>query len=457
MPNPLRDVTGFCLLAVLSTVPAWLQAADAPATHTLRSSRATGVVDHVEAALDMGGDQKTTVDNKAQRHKTSVQATLVYDEKTLEYASAPTGSIRGLRAYEKASAVVQVGQDGVKPKLRDDRTVLGVLIDVPKVTLFSPSGPLTREELDLVDLLGNSLLLDRLLPEKPVAIGESWKHSNDLIGSLLGLDAVAKTEVESKLVSVADGAARLEISGHVEGAVGGVSTSLEIKGKYRFLMGPGRIDWFGMLVKEDRSIGHIGPGLEVTARVQLKITPQAQSAALSGEAAKDFPQGPSTDVLSLSYRSPGGGWQLLHDRGWFVVHEQQDVAVLRLVDRGELVAQCNVSPLAKLAPSKVPGLEEYQEDVKRVLGKNVKKIVEAGQRTGDQEYRIYRVVAEGDVEDLPIRWVYYLVADKQGRQLAFVFTVETKLVEQFKQADEKLVDAVRILGAKSIVEKPADK
>ena len=42
----------------------------------------------------------------------------------------------------------------------------------------------------------------------------------------------------------------MEIDGHVEGAIGGVSTELKIKGRYKFHRGHKRITWFAMLIEE---------------------------------------------------------------------------------------------------------------------------------------------------------------------------------------------------------------
>ena len=103
------------------------------------------------------GELKLKVKNKLERPPMSVVATLVYDEQLL---SLPTdgpsdqpGSLplRSVRYYEPASAVIKIGKGGVKPALRDDRRLLGMEASGPVATLFSPQGPLTREELDHVD------------------------------------------------------------------------------------------------------------------------------------------------------------------------------------------------------------------------------------------------------------------------------------------------------------------
>ena len=98
----------------------------------------------------------------------------------------------------------------------------------------SRPGPLTRNELDLVDVPGNSLLLDRLLPAKPVVVGDRWKHDDALLAMLLGLDAISASEVSSEIKDLDNDNARIELAGSVQGAIGGVSTEFELKGRYKF-------------------------------------------------------------------------------------------------------------------------------------------------------------------------------------------------------------------------------
>ena len=47
-----------------------------------------------------------------------------------------------------------------------------------------------------------------------------------------------------------------------------------------------------------------------------------------------------------------------------------------------------------------------------------------------------------------MRWIYYLVADPQGRQVAFTFTVEQRLVERFADADKPMVQSLRFAESK---------
>lgn len=352
---------------------------------------------------------------------------------------------------------IKIGEEGLlKPTLRPERRLIGVEIDSETATLFSPRGPLSRKELELIDVQGNSLLLDRFLPEKAVAVGESWKHSEGLMAALLGLDAVGRADVQSKLSKVTGTDARVEMSGRVDGAIYGVSTQIEIKAKYRFDLRSKRIDWFGLLVKEKRNSSRVTDGVDVVARLQIQILPKADSGQLTDAALKDLPLKPDADLRQLIYHSADGGWQLTCDRYWHVYRDRKDLAILRMIDRGEFVSQCNASSLPKLAPGKEVTLADFQDDLKRALGENFGEFVEAGQRANEANYRVYRVVIQGkarvDTEgkpaDLPMQWRYYLVTEEHGRQVVFAFTVESELVDQLNQADRKLVRLFRFADPK---------
>lgn len=435
-------------LAILSISVLSAEAAQEKRTYLLRSGRKPGDTDRIVALLEVGGELKEIANDKVQRAKMSVVCNFGYDEKTLELPAGSGDRLRSARYYDKLDAVIKVEDEVIKPALRPQRRLIAVEVDSPTVTLFSPHGTLTRDELDLIDVLGNSLLLDGLLPEKPVAVGEAWEHPEKLIVALLGLDAASQSDVKSALKEVTRTAARIELAGRVEGAVGGVSTEIELKAKYRFDLKRKRIDWFGLLVKEKRSIGHVKRGVDAVARLQVKISPAPGSRELADAALEGLSLEPSAELSELTYASAEGGWQVRYDRGWYITGDHHDLTVFRRMDRGELIAQCNVSPLPKLTPGKQITLSEFQEDVQKALGESFGEFVEASQRANDADYRVYRVVVRGEASKLPIQWNYYLLADENGHQVAIAFTVERQLVERFNKADEDLIRTFRFLDPK---------
>jgi len=440
-PRCLFYVSAFLLASGLA---AW--AADKQDTHLLRSKRSPGTVDRVESILEVTGTLKvvegTTSDpQKATPLKLNAKATLVYAEKTAKITSPAEGGGRAVRHYDKAEALIAVGEGKFQPTLRPERRLIAVEVRSPKVVLFSPQGLLTRDELDLVDLLGNSLLVDQLLPAQPVAVGDTWKHSDNLLSALCGLDAVSSSDAQSVLQSIKDDAAQIEMAGHVAGSVNGLSTKMQLKAKYRFDIKANRITWFALLVKENREPGAIGPGLDVVARLQMKIVPGAKSAELTEASLKGLPLDPTASLERLSYASPEGGWQAAYDRRWVLISEKKALTVLRMADRGDYVAQCSISAMSP-GDGKPLALSEFQDEIRTALGKNFRQFVKASQSVTEAEYQVCRVAAQGEVSGVPIQWIYYRIADKHGRHLVVLFTIEANMGERLQENDRELVRAI---------------
>jgi hypothetical protein len=233
------------------------------------------------------------------------------------------------------------------------------------------------------------------------------------------------------------------MSGRIEGAISGVTTRIDVKGKYRFNRKTQRIDWFGLLVREDRDVGHVGPGVDAVARLRMQIEPRNRSEQLSAEALKNLPLRPSDKLTELVYVPQRGGWRFLHDRRWFSTGKDRQLGFLRFIEQGDFVAQCNVAAIEQVEPGKQATLEQFQQDIKQALGDDFGGFVSAGQKANERDYRVLRVVARGTVSGLPIEWHYYLVADKHGRQITFAFTVEGPLAKRLGELDRQIVASLR--------------
>ncbi len=446
-PVDLRNTPSCLVLVAALLLPAspGLSAAESGSTFTLASQRTAGAIDRIESALEVTG--KLNMGPKNPPQETTVVANLFYQERVVSLDATGKLPLRSVRWYDKALASLKIGGGTLGPALRDTRRLVGVDVGQNRPTLFSPQGPLTREELDLIDVLGNSLLLDRLLPPGRVAVGEKWQHSGDLMALLLGLDTVSTCEAESALVSVADGTARLELSGKVSGKALGAATQIEIQaGKYHFDLRTGRITWFGLLVREKRERGQIEHGFEVQARLQMKIAPGASAPELADAALKPFNLQATSEATALVYESPEAGWRWLHDRRWYVASDDPKRTVFRLIDRGDYLAQCTAAPLD--ATAKDITIEQFQADLQRLLGQAFKQIVRTSEPSNPAGYRIYRVELLGDLDGLAVRWIYYRVAGPDGPPIIYAFTMEDELAQRFGESDGALVATVELLPRK---------
>jgi hypothetical protein len=437
----------FATLASLLILLSNIAIAAEPATYTFPNGRRAGQIDRVECQLEVGGEFKHLDDPAKKEHvnKMVVDCKLDYDEKLLELASDLKGATRSVRYYEKAEGVVKNGDEGLKPALRAERKLIGAEVGGEAPVLFSPKGTLNEDDLEVILILGNSLLLDRLLPEKPVAIGDSWKHSEQFMAQFLNLDEVGQSDVQSTLKEVTDTLARFELSGRVAGMVDSVSTEIEIKARYRYDRRRNCVDWIGLLVKEKRNPSPVTDGFDIVARLQVKMQPKSSSSALSEASLKDVSFKPTPELLQLEHRSKRGGWELAYDRAWKNTFDAQDRAELHLFDKGEHIARCTISPLLPGDAKKLVTLEAFQDELRTALDKSFGELVEAGESASPAKYRLLRVVIRGTVSDLPMRWIYYHVADPQGRQTVIVFLVEEKLFDRLAGADKKLVDSFRFV------------
>ena len=433
----------FAAVTAVLTLLAHGGQAQAGQTYSLQSKCRTGDTTRVEADLEVGGNLKLAGKDKVETLPMSVVAKLTYHEKTLELAE----SRRSARHYDNSNALIKIGKGSVAPTLREDRKLIVATFDGKVRKLSSPVAPLTREELELLDIAGNSLIVEALLPSQPVEIGKSWQHDNAVLAALLCIDAISQAEVDSTLTEVVDNVAKISMNGTVNGAIGGVATEIQLKARYNFDMKAARINWFAISIKENRSVGHVGAGLDIVAKLRMQLTPGGNCEMLSDEHLAGLTLDDEAAGDMLSYVSKSGGFEMYHDRRWHFTRDDADLAVLRMIDRGELVAQCNLSPLKKLKTGEKTSLAEFQADVQKALGKGFGQFVTAAESTNSAGQHVLRVVAIGTVAELPIQWNYYLVSSPDGQRVAFAFTLEQNLVERFGEADQPLVDSVDFRAA----------
>ena len=147
--------------------------------------------------------------------------------------------------------------------------------------------------------------------------------------------------------------------------------------------------------------------------------------------------------------SKQGGWEITHDRDWHIYRDKQDLAVLRRLEEGELIAQVQ-SFFVATRQSRINWFrwKIFRKTLNSALAKNSRNLSRPARSVDEANRRVLRVVVRGTASDLPILWNYYHIADQQGRQMGFVFTFEEKYADRFGKADRELVDSLRFVEAK---------
>ncbi len=420
----------------------------ADATYQLRASVATGFHQQVKVVVETVGDLKLNADgSEVKRLPIKVEANLAYVERTLTVADN-LSTLKVVRHYAEADAKLRLRESDLVHRLRDDRRLVIAEATEKQATTFSPLGPLTREELELIDIPAGSLSLAALLPLRVVKREQSWQQPDWAIARLLGLDLVTQHDVTGKLTEVKDNIAVISLQGKVAGAIGGVTTEIELTGKLNFDLQQKAVTWLALGYKESRAIGHAQPGFEIVGKLRLVAAPIRSATEVNDQALASLPTKAASGSTLIDFTADSAGYALLHDRRWNVMVDRHDVTILRMVDRGDLIAQCNISRLPQLATGQELTLEAFQEDVKKTLGTNFGQIAEATQEAGDGGIRTLRVIVSGNTSDIPIQWTYYHLSDNAGNRASLVFTIEQNLVEKFTQIDRELVAAFRFTAAK---------
>lgn len=410
---------------------------DMPAgSYRVQAAWAAGELQKFRAVLEVRGQLRWKPEKKdIQEAPFEAQGELVYVERLLSGDALR----RSVRHYEQAEVEYLVGKQSNKRRISEHQRLILAQREAGPVLLTCPQQPMTRDELDLLDIPGNTLALAEILPAGPVRIGDSWDVPAAVVAALLVIDEVSETTLSGTLRRVEENMAVLEYSGMIRGIVQGAKTEMKLTAKGNFDLATRNLTWFALAIREQREISDALPGLEATARLRLVAQPSEVIEPLNDEIVATLPPPEDPNHQVLKFVSEQNHFELLMDRRWRVIVDRSDVTILRLFEAGSLIAQAVVSPLPDGPPDKDLALTSFQDEVKQSLGKHAGQILEAAEGTGDGGIRVLRVTAAGVVSEVSMQWVYYHVSNTEGRRTAFAFTVQTDLIEKFGERDRAML------------------
>ncbi len=441
----------------------WLWAATATASEKIDISLNSRPNDVLQVSIDLEAGGTTIVrptDSggeaaSLQRLPMSVSGKLRYVERRLPtQPRTTTASVPlAVRYYETAEAVIKVDQSGLSPTLAENRRLIVVEKGADRPTLYSPECLLKREELDLLDAVGSTSTVDELLPEGPVASGESWPADSRVMAALLTLDTVAVCEVQSVLDEFNGSFAKVRLAGVVHGTADGAATEQEVRGVYLVDRQLRQITRLNLAVQEKRSIGGATPGLDAVAKVKINIGRLDEAPKeLNDDAIAKVTRSLRSPARDLIYDAPSLGLQLQHDRQWFMTSEQREAIMLRRVDGSDLVAQCTVTLLPEKSAGRLTSLEQFQKDVVYSLGKGFGSLASTRQWQNANGHYCYEVVVHGNVEETPVEWHYYLVSRESGHRVSLAVTIEGPMVKRVGDADRVLVERLSLYPPTPVVQ-----
>jgi hypothetical protein len=355
---------------------------------------------------------------------------------------------RSIRALDEAEVVIG-GDEPIRPQAIRLRPEVSSLVadrqQSGEVLVVSPGGPLSRTELELVQVPADPVALPDLLPPtgSEVAPGDRWPIPDPVARHLSGYDTLASNTLEATLRSLDDGLAEVDLAGRVEGAVHGARGRMDVEGSLRFDRSADRVASITLRRAERREAGPIEAGLEFrsTLTVDRADAPGAPGPIPAPRSSGPLPEG----WRLLSYTAPDGRYRLEHDRSWYVFAEDDRQAVLRCFEGGDVIAQANLVAGPTLEPGARPRPDRFREDVRKALGDRFDRIIDAGAIDAPPGESRNRLAIAGSQGDEPIVWYYYLVSDAEGRQLVAIFTLRAAGVERLGRRDQRMIDSLRWL------------
>ncbi|WP_397571696.1 hypothetical protein [Schlesneria sp. T3-172] len=395
----------------------------------------------VGTRVDVSG--KLLVAPKAEPLSQSVSAALSYRERRLLGPGAEAESFRSVREYETAQAEINVDSNKTAIKLPDPLKLIVAQGRPDGVELYGLAGLLTANELDLIRSPADSLALIALLPNKEVEVGDEWTVPGWAFQMLTALDAVIKGELKCKLESIEKGVARIRMNGKLEGAAVGSTTEVTVSGFYSYHLEGKYISDTDFVQLETRAVGPVSPGLEIKAHIRLLRQPAKVPGRLGDRKIIDqSSEEPDESAKYIRFESP---WNigLQHGRHWHLFKVDENVAVFRLLDQGNFVAQCDMASIAAAKPGEHLPEQTFLSDIRRSLGDRVRSMSKGDVVPSSDRKFVFKVMAEGLVGERAMTWVFYLVADPSGRQASLMFSVDTSLVPTMGKHDRELVDSLK--------------
>ena len=378
-----------------------------------------------------------------------VESLLEFVERPLKADSRgrPSRSVR--RVLRAASAV----NGDVRPfssAVRADVALLAAEARPEGVFVFSPLGPLTRSELEVVQGPADPLLFGGLLPAKGVKAGDRWPVDDDSARSLSAYDTLTGNTLEAALESADAGSARVRVRGEVRGSVLGGEGSMACDGWYTFDRKAGRVDRLTLERAETRRPGPVEEGLDVKSTLTVTRAAAETPAEIADEAVRrlrldaDADAGPDPGREQLLLVSPDGKFTLRHDRDWHTYWDDSRLTVLKRVEKGRLVAQCNLAAGPNAGKGRHQDLTRFRDDVRKGLGDRFGQFLGAGEVPGDPAggFR-YKIGVQGRQGDVGVVWYYYLIAGPDGDQLLATFTLADTQHKAFGDRDEALAGSLR--------------
>lgn len=402
----------------------------------------------VHIAMQLKGEMVVLQENKPVSLKLAATAEHRYHERVL--AVLPQGSLvaKMARHYDDARATISIDGSASMRSLRADRRLIVAQRQNDTATCYSPQGPLTREELDTVSEHFDTACLAGLLPGKQVKPGDTWKIGNACVQGLCQFEGLIANDVTGKLVDIKDGMAVIVFEGTTKGIELGAQAQVKITATGRYDLGRKRLASLEWKQADTRDQGPASPAANVETTITLTREVVPEPKELSDVALVGVPQGFDlpAPLTNLVIRDLKDRFELASGREWQVVSQTENHLVVRLLERGDFVAQATVTPWQKAEAGKHMEPKDFREAMLSTPGWEPQEVFQEGGIPNQPNGRfVYRVSARGQMEDVKVVQTFFLVAGPKGDQCIVAITLKQAQLNKLGARDLILVEGLELL------------
>jgi hypothetical protein len=280
---------------------------------------------HVSTHVDLTGEL-TVPPEEGQKAPSKVSLTgrsfIEYEERILDMGTADRPGPRTLRIYRRVDLERTVGDKPQDSTIRPTVRRMVILRTGHREVPFSPDGPLTWSEIDLVRTDVFTPALTGLLPERPVVPGDRWSAAAAAVEELTDLEKIEEGALECRFDEITSLAgrrlARVRVAGTVRGVNEDGPNRQQFDGYFYFDLASNHLSYLFLeathllLDKDGQTAGRVKGRFVLTREVK------APSRELRDEAVRGLSLEPTAENTLLLYDNPELGVRFLYPRRWRV-------------------------------------------------------------------------------------------------------------------------------------------
>ena len=296
---------------------------------------------------------------------------LTYEERLLKPDDAEL--LKTVRAYRDVAFERTVGEAKQDAGLRPSVRRMVIIKAGERKAPFSPDGPLTWGEIDVVRTdVFNPALVPGLLPPNAVKPGQSWKATAASVSELTDMEKIEEGAITVEFVGIAKlndrRLARLKISGTVRGVNEDGPNRQKLEGTAYFDLGNNVLTYLSVKGTHELLDGKGQTAGVIEGQFTMTRTPVPQMPAdLSDASLRDLELKPNAENTLLLYDNADLGVRFLYPRGWRVGAVQGKQLTLDHARGAGILITLE-------SPAKVPVPDDYLKEVTGFLAKEKAQI-----------------------------------------------------------------------------------